>query len=170
MQRFMMRLDPAWRPLFWPFGAAQPSSFVEVEEAKVRFKFGYLFDRSVQREEIESAYRRDWPWWMGIGWRSNLRGVIGLIGSTRGVVEVQLRGKTRSWGVFPCDRIAVSVQDPDGFIAALSQQTEAAKSDREKTRSPASMRVSQKGKTSGQGARGTPGGRTSSRKSKKTSR
>ncbi len=119
MQRFMMRLDPAWRPLLWPFGAAEPSSFVEVDEKRVRFKFGYLFDRSVLREEIERAYRRDWPIWMGVGWRSNLRGVIGLIGSTRGVAEIQLRSRSRAWRVFPCDRIAVSLLDPDGFVAAL---------------------------------------------------
>lgn len=120
MNRFMMRLDPAWRPLLWVLGGAEPASFVEIDADSVRFKFGYAFDRTVPRSDIEAAALRDWPWWMGIGWRSNLRGLIGLIGSPRGVVEVQLRTSTRTWGVFPCDRIAVSLQDPEGFVEALS--------------------------------------------------
>jgi hypothetical protein len=57
----------------------------------------------------------------GDWWRTNMRGLIGLIGSYEGVVEVKPRGPIRSWvGIFPCQRIAVSLEDPDAFIAAIS--------------------------------------------------
>lgn len=117
---YRMRLDTIWRPVLLMFGGIQSNSFVDMTEEVVHFHFGFVFDRTVARSEVESVTRRSWPWWMGVGWRSNLRGVIGLIGSHEGVVEVKLRHKQRAWGIFPCDRIAVSLQEPDRFVAELS--------------------------------------------------
>ncbi len=119
--RFPIRVDPWWRPLLLAGGATRDSSYVDVTDGGVSFRFGFLFRRAVQRDEIAGAALRHWPIWMGVGWRSNLRGVIGLIGSYGGVVEVRLQNRSRAWGVFPCDRIAVSLEDPEGFIAALEQ-------------------------------------------------
>lgn len=117
--RFPMRIDPIWRPLLLVGAATRENSFVEVADESVTFHFGLLFRRSVPRSDIVSAATRHWPLWFGVGWRSNLRGVIGLIGSYEGVVEVKLGKRTRAWAVFPCDRIAVSLEDPNGFLAAL---------------------------------------------------
>ena len=125
--RFPIRTDPWWRPLLLAGGATRDRSYVEVTDDRVSFRFGFFFRRAVDRGEVEGAALRHWPLWMGIGWRSNLRGVIGLIGSYRGVVEVRLQSRSRAWGVFPCDRIAVSLEDPEGFIAALGQAPAPAK-------------------------------------------
>jgi hypothetical protein len=122
-KRFPIRIDGWWGPLLLPFGATNKNSAVEVMDEAVHFHFGFFFDRAVPRSEIEDVYRRTWPWWMGVGWKSNFRGVIGLIGSYDGVVEMKLRTKTRAWGAFPCDRIAVSLRDPDGFITAVGGPT-----------------------------------------------
>ena len=62
--------------------------------------------------------------------------MVGLIGSYQGVVEVKLRTRTRAWAVFPCDRIAVSLEDPDGFIAAIGGMRGAPKP-KAKTKAPA---------------------------------
>ena len=142
-KRFPIRIDGWWVPLLVPFGATNKNSAVEVMDDDVHFHFGFFFDRSVPRSEIEGVYRRAWPWWMGVGWKSNFRGVIGLIGSYDGVVEVKLRTKTRAWGVFPCDRIAVSLRDPDGFVAMLQAQggTEAADEQAEAKTRPRSTRA-----------------------------
>lgn len=118
-RRFLVRIDPVWRPLLLAGGAGRASSYVDVTPEHVEFKFGFLFGRKVPRSDIESAAVVRWPWWMGIGWRSNLRGVIGLIGSYQGVVEVRLKTPRRAWGIFPCQRIAVSVEDPQGLVEAL---------------------------------------------------
>ena len=117
--RFPIKIDTIWRAPVLIGGATNGNSYVEVTDDGVSFNYGMLFRRTVPRGEIIDAYPRQWPWWYGIGWRSDLRGVIGLVGSYQNVVEVELAKRTRAWGVFPCDRIAVSVDDPAGLIAAL---------------------------------------------------
>jgi hypothetical protein len=114
-----MRLDPVWRPLLLPLGGTQDNSYAEVTADSLHLRFGFAFDRTIPRDEIASACRWQPAWWHGIGWRSNLRGRIGLLGSHDGVVEIRLKHRTRNWGVFPCDRVAVSLQDPEGFLKAL---------------------------------------------------
>jgi hypothetical protein len=119
MARFQMRIDPVWRPLLLPFSGWQSGSFAEVTDDSVRFRFGLLFDRTFPLSDVAGARRRDAHWWHGIGWRSNLLGRIGLLGSHSGVVEVRFKTRTRALGVFPCDSVAISLQDPDGFLATL---------------------------------------------------
>jgi len=150
--RFPIRVDPWWRPLLLAGGATRDSSYVEVTDDGVSFRFGFFFRRAVKRDEIAGAALRHWPIWMGVGWRSNLRGVIGLIGSYGGVVEVRLQSRSRAWGVFPCDRIAVSLEDPEGFIAALEQAPQPAQpapavDGRSHRRTPAPRRRRSKGST-----------------------
>ncbi len=118
-KRFQIRVDPVWRPFMLIGGATKANSFVEVTDEGIHFRFGLLFDRTIPLSNIKEVFPRSWPIWYGVGWRSNLRGVIGLVGSYTGVVEVRLAKRERAWGVFPCDRIGVSLEDPDGFIAAI---------------------------------------------------
>lgn len=118
--RFPIRIDSIWRAPVLIGGATHGNSYVDVTDDGVSFNYGLLFRRTVPRSEIVDAYTREWPWWYGIGWRSDLRGVVGLVGSYRNVVEVKLAKRSRAWAVFPCDRIAVSVEDPAGFIAAVT--------------------------------------------------
>lgn len=117
--RFPIRIDPIWRPFVLAGGAISDNSYVDVAEESVTFHFGLLFTRTIPRSEITSVESRHWPLIAGIGWRSTLRGVIGLIGSFDGVVEVRLAKRSRAWFVFPMDRICVSLEDPNGFMAAL---------------------------------------------------
>ena len=114
-----MRLDSVWRPILLPFGGTQESSYAEVTPDGVHVRFGFLFDRTIPRSEIASAFRWQPAWWNGIGWRSNLTGRISLLGSHQGVVAIRLNNRTRSWGLFPCDTIAISLQDPVAFLEAL---------------------------------------------------
>jgi hypothetical protein len=116
-----MRIDPLWRPLFLPFGATANRAYAEVTADAVRFEFGRLFSREIPPNLVETAFRRPWPWWMGFGWRTDFRGLVGLIGATAGVVEVRFKEPIDSWGPFKCNKIAVSLDDPDGFVAALEQ-------------------------------------------------
>jgi hypothetical protein len=108
-----------WRPLLFLFGGSPGRSYAEVTPEAVRFRFGF-FDRVVPRSEIVEVEQRSWPWWLGVGWRSNLVGTVGLIGARTGVVQVRLRTRIWVWFVFACDRIAISVEDPEGFVAALA--------------------------------------------------
>lgn len=125
MARFNIRVARPWQLVMRPFGVTRDRAFVDVTNDEVRFHYGLLFDHTVTRADIETASRREWPWWMGIGLRTNFRGLIGLIGSYEGVVEIKLRTRIRTWVVFRCDRLAVSLDDPDVFIAAISSRAAA---------------------------------------------
>ena len=121
--RFPIRRDPLWRPLLLLFGATAGRSSVELAEDRLAARFGWLFHHSFPLSEIEGAARRSWPFFYGIGWRSNLVGVIGLIGSRAGVVEVRFRRRRWLWMLLPlpCNRLAVSLQDPEQFLEALGK-------------------------------------------------
>ncbi len=119
MARFQMRIDRVWAPGMLIGGATHSNSYVDVTAEAVTFHFGYIFNHTESREDIGDVKARSWPWWMGIGWRSNLRGLIGLVGSYRNVVEVSSERRSLVWGVLPMDRIAISVEDPEGLMKAL---------------------------------------------------
>ncbi len=123
--RYQIRIDPWWRPLLLGGGVTRVNSYVEISADDVTFRFGFWFRRTFQRGDIEGAAPGRWPIWLGGRLVQLLRGEIGLIGSFRGVVELRLRTRAR-WGLAPFDRIAVSLEDPDGFIAALSLSPPAA--------------------------------------------
>jgi hypothetical protein len=117
--RFQIRIDPWWAGLLLVGGATRQNSFAELSDGELHVKFGLLFDRTVAREQIEGAKEGNWPWWVGVGWRTNFRGTVGLIGSYRGVVEVKLREPLRALGLLNYDRIALSLDEPQAFIDAV---------------------------------------------------
>ena len=119
MTRFAARIDTPWKPLLAPFGAMESGSYAEVRNHGIHVHFGFLFERTFAHEEIQSAARWQPAWWHGIGYRSNLTGRISLLGSHQGVVVIRLKKRTRSWGIFPCREIAISLQDPEGFLDTL---------------------------------------------------
>ena len=119
MARFQMQIDRVWAPAVLVGGATHSNSYVDVTPEAVTFHFGYLFNLTKSRDDIREAKARSWPWWMGIGWRSNLRGLLGLVGSYRNVVEVSFKSRSRAWGILPMNSIAISVEDPEGLIEAL---------------------------------------------------
>ena len=79
-QRFLIRWNPALRPLLAPFGGTAARSFVEIAGDHLRAKFGWLFNYTFPLDQIEEAGPSHWPWYLGLGWRTTLRGRIGLIG------------------------------------------------------------------------------------------
>lgn len=118
--RFQMRLDPWWQPLLLAGGATPSNSYLELDEETLTVRFGVLFRDEIPRANIEGASETDWPWWMGVGWRTNLRDLAGLIGSYRGVVEVRLDTPQRVWRLLSCRRLAVSLEEPQAFLDALT--------------------------------------------------
>ena len=122
-QRFLIRRNKVLRPLLAPFGGTAARSFVEIDGDRLRAKFGWLFDYTFPIDQIEDAGPSKWPWYLGLGWRTTLRGRIGLIGSYKNVVEIRLRTRYRVNMVLPklsCERLAVSLEEPEAFLEALS--------------------------------------------------
>ena len=102
-------------------GATADRGYVEIEGDGLRVRFGWLFDKTYGIADVESVRSSGWPLIGGIGWRMNLRDLVGLIGARTGVVEVHFRQKQRGWMVLPYSirRLAISLEAPDAFIAAL---------------------------------------------------
>jgi hypothetical protein len=155
MKRFQIRVDPIWRPAVLIGGATRNNSYVDVDDEAITFHFGFLFNHTEDRDDITNIRKRNWPWWMGIGWRTNMRGLVGLTGSYNGVVEISFVGETPAWGFFKLNRIAVSLEDPDGFIAALNEPRVSPVEKEPAAKKPASRR--------GNGRKATRARRTSPR-------
>src|SRR6058998_2021646 len=119
--RYPIHIDPWWQPLVLAGAALPANSYVDLTDRTITFRFGLLFHRTFPRGDVASARLRNWPLWYGIGWRANLRGAVGLVGSYQGVVEIRFKNRSRVWGAVPCDRIAVSLENPDAFLAAIKK-------------------------------------------------
>jgi hypothetical protein len=121
--KFPVRIDAIWRAPLLANGVTQGNSYVTLNEEGVHFRFGPLFNRTVPYTQVANVFPRSWPVLYGIGLRSNLRGVIGLIGSYHDVVEVRLTKRIRNWVLlFPCDRISVSLEEPERFVEELARR------------------------------------------------
>jgi hypothetical protein len=121
--RFPILRSPQAAALLRIFGATPERSYVELTDASLTARFGWLFNHSFPLADIEGAGRRSWPLLYGVGWRSNLFGVIGLIGARENVVEVRLERRRWVWMLLPlsCNRLAVSLEDPEALLDALAK-------------------------------------------------
>ena len=120
--RFAIKIDWWWRPFMLFIAATAANSYVEVRGEEVRLRFGAGFDHTIARSNVVSARHGSWSLINGLGVRAGGT-IVGLIGSTAGVVELELRGSVAMRFVgwpWVVRRVAVSVEDADGLIAALA--------------------------------------------------
>jgi hypothetical protein len=126
-RRFLIRRDLWLQPLLFVVGAARDSnSYVTIEEDRLRVRFGWFFNETFALSDIEDVETMRWPWYYGLGWRSNLVGLVGLVASFHGVIAVRFRRRQRVAGIIPfmklrCDRLAVSLREPEELIAVLTR-------------------------------------------------
>ena len=125
--RFPILMSPLWRPLLLPFGGTSQRSYAELEDGVLHVRFGWLFDHRFPLDQVEAASPSHWPLLGGIGWRTNFRGTVGLIGTYVNVVEIRFKERQRLRMLLPtsCERLYISLQEPHDFIAALGEATAA---------------------------------------------
>jgi hypothetical protein len=130
--RFPIRRSLIMEPLLALLTSTAANSYVEVSDDRIVARMGLLFHESFPISEVVGVRTRKWPWVFGIGWRTDFRGHVGLIGSYGQVVEVRFRKKGGvhilpflPWPTLPCDRLSVSVADPRGLVRALTPMTSA---------------------------------------------
>ncbi len=125
--RFPILMSPLWRPLLLPFGGTSQRSYVELEDGVMHVRFGWLFDHRFPLSQVEAASPSHWPLLGGIGWRTNFRGTVGLIGTYVNVVEIRFKERQRVRMLLPtsCQRLYLSLAEPRDFIAALGEATAA---------------------------------------------
>ena len=124
--RFPMLMSPLWRPFLMPCGGTPERAYAEMENGSLRVRFGWLFNHRFPLSDVEAASPSHWPVWAGIGWRTNFRGTVGLIGTYVNIVEVRFKVPQRVRMLLPttCGRLYLSLEEPGDFIAALRQATE----------------------------------------------
>jgi hypothetical protein len=127
-QRFPIMLGPIWRPFLLPFGMTPRNCFAEVKGGKLHVRFGRLLDAEFPLEVIDDARPSRWPLWAGIGARVNFRGVVGLVGAYRNIVELRFSEPQRVRLVVPvrCERLLLSIEEPEAFLDAVLRQAPAA--------------------------------------------
>jgi hypothetical protein len=119
--KFAIRIDWWWRPFMLFVGATPSNSYVAIDGDVLRLRFGAAFNRTIDRRNVIGATRASWSFINGLGVRAG-GSTFGLIGSTSGVVElelgdaVQLRFVGWPWSA---RRIAISMEDPQAFIDAV---------------------------------------------------
>ncbi len=123
--RFPIRMSLLWRPFLLPFGGTSQRSYVELEDGVLHVRLGWLFDHRFPLTQVEAASPSHWPLLGGIGWRTNFRGTVGLIGTYANVVEIRFKERQRLRMLLPtsCERLYLSLQKPRDFINALQEAT-----------------------------------------------
>lgn len=107
----------------WSFGAAlrAPTSFVAVAEERTRIRFAGLIDTVVANSDITSARVVRWPFWGGIGLRTNFRGHVALTSAWGEAVEIDLRQPVRVtfipglWKT-KAQRLTLTIRNPQKFV------------------------------------------------------
>lgn len=123
-KRFPVLIRGRWWPLLIPFGVTQERAFVQVGERELRVCFGPLFDYRFPLEAVETVAPSRWPFWAGIGPRVDFRGTVAFVGAYGNTVEVRFKERQRVRMVVPlqCERLVLSLEDPEAFIAALEKR------------------------------------------------
>jgi hypothetical protein len=126
-RRFLIRRDGWVQPLLWLVGLVGDSnSYAAIEGEQLRVRFGWFFNHTCALGDIEGVEAISWAWYRGLGWRASFSGLAGVVGSYRGVVAIRFRRRQRIGGIVPfvklsCDRLALSLHEPEEFIAALNR-------------------------------------------------
>lgn len=124
-RRFPILVSPFWRALLFPFGVTPERAFAAIDDGELHVSFGRLFEHRFPLEAVETVASSRWPLWAGIGLRTDFRRTVGLVGAYVNTVEVRFKERQRVRMVvpLPCERLVLSLEDPEAFIAALEKRT-----------------------------------------------
>ena len=118
MRTFTIRQHPAMRAMAWSLGGAH--GHVDVDDTAVRVRHGVMFRTTIPRSIIGPPQRYEgkvYSWGVH-GWRG--RWLVN--GSSHGIVVLPIEPRRRAhvlgWPI-RLRELAVSLDDPDGFLAAL---------------------------------------------------
>ncbi len=123
MEAFRIARDPLWRLPLLIIGATEARSVATLDEDGLGLQFGVARLR-VPYRNIRHVATRDWAWWLGVGIRIAEDKTLGLVGSTQGVVQIALKEPSAEGVMFMRHprNVAVSLEDPGGFIAAVERR------------------------------------------------
>jgi hypothetical protein len=123
--RFPIKRSPFWRPLLVLFGATASRSYIDIGPETITTRFGW-HRLTIPRERVVAVEPATWPLLGGIGWRSDLRRTIGLIGAQSPVVRFELDPPVPVRLLRIPSRLRwlyVSVEHPDLVRAAVAERS-----------------------------------------------
>jgi hypothetical protein len=122
MSRHQMSLPSGLlRFLFIPFGGTPSRSYVDLSPERLDIRFGY-YEYVVPLANIATVEEAPARRWRRLGWRSDIRRSLELIGSHEGVVKISLIQPQagRLLGIpLTVHEVQVSLEDAPGFIAEI---------------------------------------------------
>jgi hypothetical protein len=123
METFAIARDTLWRVPLFLIGATEARSVATLDDEVIDLRFGIAHLR-VPLANVRDVQERSWSWMLGIGIRIAGDKTLGLVGSTKGVVQIALREPTVEGVLFMRHprNIAVSFEDAQGFISAVEQR------------------------------------------------
>lgn len=119
MQTFPVRRARWAIPFLFPLAPTPPTATVDPEVVKLRMGLHGRADIPIAL--IDRVGTIEWPWFAGVGTRI-ARGLVAFVGApgTLVVIELSERIRLRAPLSWRAQRIAVSVEDPEGFMAAIA--------------------------------------------------
>ncbi|MGA7670211.1 MAG: hypothetical protein WBW04_07300 [Nitrolancea sp.] len=124
MSRYPIKRSPVWAWALLVIGATESSSYVDIGPDEIVAQFGWK-RIVVPRTDVDYAERSAWPWWGGIGWRSDLRHSIGLIGALSPILRIHTKPRRTSLLGIPVTLtdLYLSVEDPEAAVRELSSSS-----------------------------------------------
>jgi hypothetical protein len=120
VSRFPLRRSPWALVLFALFAPVRSAAVVDDEAVSV--KAGLLGGARIPLATIDRVGTMYWPWWGGLGVRI-ARGMVAFVerSGTLVVLELSEPVPTRAPLRWSADKIAIGVEDPEGFMAAIAE-------------------------------------------------
>ena len=126
--RFALRYDRLMRGFTWGLALGPRRSGVELSEDDLQVRMGWGFQARIPRRSIHQARRlgQQRDIWYAVGIHSLPGGRWIVNGSLHGVVTLAIEppARARAFGLpIRLRWLAMSLRDPDGFLAALGAPT-----------------------------------------------
>ena len=124
--RFPIRFSPVNRVLMWCLLIPPSSAYVELDADTIRVRMSWAFSGRIPRRLVSTAGPGKPPL---IRFTAGAHGWAGrwlVNGAATGIVAVKLSEPVRAYVTgFPIrlKELSVSLEDPDGFLAALGRNT-----------------------------------------------
>jgi len=120
--RIPIKRAPWMAPLLVLFTATASRSYVQIGPDTLITRFGW-HQLSIPRAQIESVSDDRWPWYGGLGWRTDFRRKLALVGAYAPIVRIHLTEPHRSrlLGIpIRFTDLYISVDSPEALRAALA--------------------------------------------------
>ncbi len=119
MTRFNIRINTLLKPLMaLVLGVTEKRAYVELGDDSLTARYGW-FSETIALSSILSVEKMAWPLYYGLGLRVAPGLTLGYVADLDCVVSLSLRDKLPAICGLGFSKLAMSLEEPDAFMAAL---------------------------------------------------